>query len=170
MLKAAKVIRRTELAGRIASDTITLDRESRYRRRIAMRSDRGHGFLLDLVEPTYLAQGDALELSNGALIKVLAAPEDLLEIHAPDPLSLLRIAWHLGNRHTPAEITDHAIYIKPDHVLADMVAGLGAHVHSVRRPFEPEGGAYGGKGPLAAGHHHHHHGAHTHPHDDHGAH
>ena len=76
--------------------------------------------------------------------------------------SLARIAWHIGNRHTPAEITAEAIYIKPDHVLAEMVAGLGAHVHMVRRPFEPEGGAYGSKGPLQQGHHH---GGHDHKHD-----
>jgi urease accessory protein len=156
MLRAAAVIRRVDLAGRITTDTITLDREARHRRRIAMTTDRGHAFLLDLPEATYLAHGDALELSNGALVKVAAAPEDLLEIHAHDPAELTRIAWHIGNRHTPAEITPQAIYIKPDHVLADMIAGLGGHAHAVRRPFEPEGGAYGGKGPLQAGHHHHH--------------
>lgn len=170
MLRATTVVRRADLGSRITTDTVTLDREARYRRRIAMESDRGHGFLLDLAEATYLAHGDALELSNGALIKVQAAPEDLLEIHAQGSLALARIAWHIGNRHTPAEICDHAIYIKPDHVLAEMVAGLGGHVHAIRRPFEPEGGAYGSKGPLHKGHHHHHHGRghdHDHPHDEH---
>lgn len=165
MLRATTVIRRADLGQRITIDTITLDRESRWRRRIAMTTDRGHAFLLDLPEATYLAHGDALELSNGALVKVEAAPEDLLEIHAHDTLSLMRIAWHIGNRHTPAEITGHAIYIKPDHVLAEMVAGLGAHVHAVRRPFEPEGGAYGSKGPLQSGHHHGHDHGHSHDHD-----
>lgn len=163
MLRAGNVIRKEDLGGRIASDSITLDREARWRRRIAMESDRGHKFLLDLAEATYLGHGDALELSNGALVKVLAAPEELMEIHAHDPLTLARIAWHIGNRHTPAEITPHAIYIKPDHVLAEMVAGLGAHVHEVKRPFEPEGGAYGSKGPLQSGHHH---GGHSHAHDE----
>lgn len=169
MLRATTIIRCADLAGRVASDTITLDRASRYRRRVAMTTDRGHDFLLDLAEPTYLAHGDALELSNNALVRIVAAPEDLLEIHAADTLVLVRIAWHLGNRHTPAEVTADAIYIKPDHVLAEMVTGLGAHVHRVRRAFEPEGGAYGGKGPLAAGHHHH--GTHPHFHgNDRGAH
>lgn len=157
MLRAAVVIRRADLAGQIVADTITLDREARHRRRITMTTDRGHTFLLDLPDATYLAHGDALELSNGALVKVVAAPEDLLEVHAHDPAELARIAWHIGNRHTACEITPHAIYIKPDHVLADMIAGLGGHVHAVTRPFEPEGGAYGGKGPLHVGHHHHHH-------------
>lgn len=167
MFRAISVIRRAELGRRVTSDTITLDREARYRRRIAMTTDRGHGFLLDLAEATYLAHGDALELDNGLLIKVQAAPEDLMQIHAHDALALARIAWHIGNRHTPAEITAEAIYIKPDHVLAEMVAGLGAHVHCVRRPFEPEGGAYGGKGPLQSGHHHGHAdgGGHGHSHE-----
>ncbi len=162
MLSAQKVIRRADAAGRIASDTVTLDREARYRRRIVMETDRGHAFLLDLAEATYLAHGDVLELGNGALVKVMAAAEDLLEIHAHDAVTLARIAWHIGNRHTPAEITAEALYIQPDHVLAEMVAGLGGHVHRVHRPFEPEGGAYGSKGPLHKGHHHgaghHHHG------------
>ncbi|MDX2156522.1 MAG: urease accessory protein UreE [Hyphomicrobiaceae bacterium] len=163
MLRATAVVRSADLGNRITIDTVTLDREARWRRRIAMESDRGHKFLLDLAEATYLAHGDALQLSNGALVKVLAAPEALMEIHAHDRLALTRIAWHIGNRHTPAEITEHAIYIKPDHVLAAMVEGLGAHVHHVRRPFEPEGGAYGSKGPLQAGHHHH--GGHDHGHE-----
>jgi urease accessory protein len=154
MLRATAVIRSADLGRRITTDTVTLDREARYRRRIAMTTDRGHEFLLDLAEATYLAHGDALELANGALVKVVAAAEDLLEIHAHGVVALARIAWHIGNRHTPAEITGDAIYIKPDHVLALMVEGLGGHVHAVRRPFEPEGGAYGSKGPLKAGHHH----------------
>lgn len=164
MLRATTIVRKANLGRRIATDTVTLDREARYRRRIAMETDRGHKFLLDLAEATYLADGDALELSSGALVRIVAAPEQLLEIHAHDSLALARIAWHIGNRHTPAEITAHAIYIKPDHVLAEMVEGLGGHVHTVKRPFEPEGGAYGGKGPLQTGHHHHGHG-HDHGHD-----
>ncbi len=166
MLRATSIIRSADLAKRIASDTITLDRQSRYRRRLVMTTDRGHEFLLDLPEATYLASGAALELSNGALVKVVAAPEDLLEIHAHSTLELARIAWHLGNRHTPAEVTPTAIYIQPDHVLAQMVTGLGAHVHQVRRPFEPEGGAYGGNGPLLKGHHHGVGSGHHHTHGD----
>lgn len=170
MLRATAAIRRADMAGRIAVDTITLDREARYRRRIAMTTDRGHAFLLDLPEATYLADGDALVLENGALLKVSAKPEPLLEIHAHDAVRLARIAWHIGNRHTPAEITRNAIYIQPDHVLEEMVVGLGAHVHHVSRPFEPEGGAYGGKGPLEHGHHphgaaHHHEAANSHSHE-----
>ena len=137
-----------------------------------MTSDGGVEFLLDLPEATYLAHGDALLLDDGTLIVVAAAPEPLLEIRTHGPLELARIAWHIGNRHTPAEIVPGAIYIQPDHVLEEMVTGLGAHVHHVTRPFEPEGGAYGGKGPLHKGHHHgghHHHHGHDHNHaHDHG--
>jgi urease accessory protein len=155
------------LAGTVIVDAITLDRQSRFRRRVLLTTDGGRELLLDLPEATYLADGDALAVDGGAIL-VKAAAEDLLEIHAPDARALATIAWHLGNRHTPAEITPGAIYIQPDHVLAELVEQLGAHVHRVRRPFEPEGGAYGGKGPLHSGHHHHHSGGHHHHHHDHG--
>jgi putative acetyltransferase len=162
--RATTVVRRADLAGRITVDTITLDHAARLRRRIAMTTDRGHDFLLDLAEATHLAHGDALEFSNGSLVKVVAAAEELLEVHAHDAAALARIAWHIGNRHTPCEVTATALYIQPDHVLAGMVEGLGGHVHRVKRPFEPEGGAYGGKGPLAHGHSHQHGHAHDHVH------
>lgn len=170
MLRATRVVRRADMAGRIAIDTVTLDREARFRRRVAMQSDRGHAFLLDLAEATYLEDGDALEIDGRGLVRVVAAEEDLLEIRAHDSPALSRIAWHVGNRHTPAEITADAIYIRPDHVLREMVIGLGGTVRDVSRRFEPEGGAYGGKGPLSSGHHHHgeghgHHHGHDHHHD-----
>ena len=140
--------------------------KSRYRRRVALRTDSGRELMLDLAEAVYLADGDGLLLDDGGIVLVRAAAEDLLEIHAADAIALARIAWHLGNRHTPAQITGDAILIQPDHVLAEMVEGLGAHVHKVKRPFEPEGGAYGGHGPLHASHHHagqgHHHHDHSH--------
>ena len=128
MQGASHIVRRAMMAGRISVDTITLDRASRYRRRLVMTTDRGHAFLLDLAEATYLASGDALQLSSGALVRIVAAAEPLLEIHAPDPAALARIAWHIGNRHTPAEVTAAAIYIQPDHVLEAMVLGLGVFV------------------------------------------
>jgi urease accessory protein len=176
MLRATAVVRRADMPGKISVDTITLDRAARFRRRIALTTDRGHDLLLDLADTTYLADGDGLLLLNGTYVKVVAAPEPLLEIHAHSAADLARIAWHIGNRHTPAEVTEVALYIQPDHVLEAMVIGLGAHVHHVKRPFEPEGGAYGHKGTLQVGHHHgsghthaadhaavHHDHAHAHP-------
>jgi urease accessory protein len=164
MQRATSVIRASELTGRTAADTITLPRAERHKRRFALKTDRGHDFLLDLAEATYLAHGDALALEDGRLVRIVAAAEPLLQIHAHDATALARVAWHIGNRHTPAEVTARAIYIQPDHVLEEMVIGLGAHVHHVVRSFEPEGGAYGGKGPLQSGHHHH---GHAHGHDHH---
>jgi len=143
---------------------ITLTREARYRRRVALTADDGGEFLLDLPEPTYMPHGAGLLLDDGGVILVRAADEPLMRITAPDRLTLARIIWHIGNRHTPAEITEDAVFIQPDHVLAEMVQGLGGSVAEVSRPFEPEGGAYGGHGTLQRGHHHgssahsHHHG------------
>ncbi len=172
MLRATAIVRRVDFGTRIAVDSLTLDRQARHRRRVLLTTDRGHELMLDLAETTYMAHGDALDLGNGTFVKIVAAAEPLLEIHADGPIELAVIAWHIGNRHTPAEITRDAIYIQPDHVLAEMVTGLGAHVHEVSRPFEPEGGAYGGKGPLVESHHgrghshnHNHDHGHVHDHD-----
>lgn len=171
MLKASRVVARRAMAGKVSVDTITLARADRWRRRIVLATDGGREVLLDLPEATYLADGDGLLLDTGAYIVVVAAREPLLEIHAHTAVTLARIAWHIGNRHTPCEFTATALYIQPDHVLADMVAGLGGHVHRVMRAFEPEGGAYGHKGALVESHHHghgaaHDHGAgHSHAHD-----
>jgi urease accessory protein len=174
MHRATTVICRADLDGRGTIDTITLPRADRHRRRIVLTSDGGTRFLLDLPQATYLAHGDVLTLDDGSLIEVRAAAEPLVEIHTSSAAALARIAWHIGNRHTPAEVTADAIYIQPDHVLEGMVISLGAHVHHVVRAFEPEGGAYGGKGSLQKGHHHGHRADehdghlphdHTHPHD-----
>ncbi len=169
MQKATRVVRRNGMAVHKVVDRITLARAERYRRRILMRTDGGRELLLDLAEATYLGHGDGLLIEGGVgVVIVEAAAEPLLEIHAADAIALARIAWHIGNRHTPCEIAEGTLYIQPDHVLAEMVRGLGGDVHEVRRPFDPEGGAYGGKGPLGAGHHHH--GQHHHGHDHHHGH
>lgn len=153
MQRVTQIVRRREREGLPALDTITLDRQSRARRRVVMTSDSGRDFLLDLAELTYVADGDAFVLEDGHIV-VRAMLEPLMEVVAEDPLELSKIAWHLGNRHTPAEITLEAIYVQPDHVLAAMIEGLGGTVRQVVRAFEPEGGAYGGHGALAPPHHH----------------
>jgi urease accessory protein len=130
------------MTGKIAIDSLTLDRASRHRRRAVLTTDRGHDVLLDLPEATRLAEGDGLRLENGAHVRIIAAPEPLLQIHAVDGRDLARIAWHIGNRHVACEVTADALFVEPDHVLEAMVVGLGARVHHVIRPFEPEGGAY----------------------------
>lgn len=163
MLKTTRLAMPEEAAALPELGTITLDRQARARRRIVLATDDGAELLLDRADASPLREGDLLLLEGDApgTIRVKAAAETLLQIHAHDAAELARIAWHLGNRHTRAEITPHAIYIEPDHVLAEMVAGLGGHVHRVRRPFDPEGGAYSG-----GGHGHRHHHEHDHDHGE----
>jgi len=152
--------RATTVADGEAEDHVALDYEARLIRRRRLESAGGIAFLVDLPETLSVEDGQCLVLEDGRRVKVTAAPEALLEVRG----NLARLAWHIGNRHTPAEIAGNAIYIMEDAVLADMLRGLGAVVETVARPFEPEGGAYGGHGSLHASHHHGDHG-HHHPHD-----
>lgn len=140
-----------------AADTVTLDYDQRHRRRMAMKGERGTEFLLDLAEAVPLRDGDGLTLEDGRIVAVRAAPEPLAEITAHSPAELLRVAWHLGNRHLPAQLDGDRIRIRRDHVIEQMVEGLGTHVVRRDAPFDPEGGAYSG-----GGHHHHHHAPHDH--------
>ncbi|MEM9028174.1 MAG: urease accessory protein UreE [Pseudomonadota bacterium] len=167
MNRAGSVLEAGDVRCDATAYRVTLTRDDRYRRRIAMTSDCGRQFLLDLPEATYLPDGCGLLLDNGDVVQVVAASEPLLEIRADTPGTLARLAWHVGNRHTPAEILKDAIYIQPDHVLAEMIEGLGGMVSTVERPFEPEGGAYGHHGTLHESHHHGAggHRAHTHDHE-----
>ncbi|MFJ5487945.1 urease accessory protein UreE [Hansschlegelia beijingensis] len=142
MTRAVSVIRRPAVKPGAVADAITLDHEARGRRRLAMTTDGGLDFLLDLPRPANLNDGDALQLEDGRLVLVRAAEEELVEVTAATPLRLAKIAWHLGNRHTPAEVTEDAIYVPPDHVLVEMVRGLGGATRPVTRPFRPEHGAY----------------------------
>jgi urease accessory protein len=136
-----------------AADEVVIDHDHRFRRRIALTTERGASLLLDLPAAVRLRDGDALRREDGALVRVRAKPEALLEIHAHEDSALLRIAWHLGNRHLPVQLLGDRIRIRADHVIADMVEGLGGHCEPIEAPFDPEDGAYAG----AAGHHHHHH-------------
>ena len=97
-------------------------------------------FLVDLDHTESLDQGDALELGDGRLIEVVAADEDLTEITGQD---LVRLAWHVGNRHTPCQIEAGRLLIQRNHVMSDMLTRLGATLRDVVEPFTPEGGAYG---------------------------
>ena len=126
------------------ADTVVLDFVDRHRRRMAMIGTRGLEFLLDLEYAVALRGGDALVLEDGRLIEVVAAAEPLLEIKGRDPQHLVRIAWHLGNRHLPTQVMAKALRIRRDHVIEAMVKGLGARVVEIEAPFDPEGGAYEG--------------------------
>ena len=161
MLHAHSVIPAGQWSGEPV-DTVVLDYDERYRRRFAMTGVRGLGFLLDLPEAVMLRAGDGLKLEDGGIVEVVAAPEPLAEIRAADSPALTRVAWHLGNRHLPTELTKRSLRIRRDPVIEDMARGLGATVVAIEAPFNPEGGAY----VRAAGGQDH-----DHPHgDDHGHH
>jgi urease accessory protein len=131
-----------------AADRVVLDAGDRVRRRIVLTTEKGAKLLLDFPEPMMLHDGDGLVLDDGTVILVAGQAEALIEISAKDPLDLLRLAWHIGNRHTDAQFTDSAFRIRRDHVLEEMVKGLGAATREVDAPFEPE--------PASPPHRHHH--------------
>ncbi len=160
MLKAHKITEKFDKA----SDTITLDETARNRRRIKMVSDNGISFLLDLSRAQLLRHGFGIELEDGRIIEVRAEPEALYEIKARDGLHLLQLAWQLGNRHLPAQIFDKGIRIRQDHVIKEMLLGLGATVDDIIAPFDPEGGAYEETQVLEHDHSHGHSQGHTHSH------
>ncbi len=134
-----------------AGDTVTLDYAGRFVRRKRLVSDAGISLMLDLPETVSLDDGDMLVRGDGGRVRVRAAPEALIELRAGGAV-LARLAWHIGNRHTPAQIEADRILIQEDRVMAAMLGKLGAETRTVREPFRPEGGAYGTGRTL--GHHH----------------
>ncbi len=118
---------------------LLLDYEGRFLRRKTVSTEDGADILIDLAETVSLNHGDALELTFGDLVEVSAAPEPLLKVTG----DLVRLAWHIGNRHTPCQIEADHLLIRADHVMADMLAKLGAEAKPLIAPFTPEGGAYG---------------------------
>ncbi len=139
-----------------AEATVTLTFNDRHRRRFRLTDDHGRPFLLDLATATRLANGDGLEMDDGGWLCVIAADEPVATIRAATPRAVARIAWHLGNRHTPVEVRpDGSLRILDDHVLVAMVEGLGGRVSRSQAPFNPEAGAYSGQG-HGHGHGHSH--------------
>jgi urease accessory protein len=132
-----------------ALGTITLDFDARHRRRVRLSTDQGEDVLLNLPKAVAMDEGDGLQLDNGGWLEVRAAAEPLVEVRHRDFERLVCIAWHLGNRHLPTEVRDHILRIRPDHVIENMLHGLGADLENVQASFQPEGSAYGG-------HDHHH--------------
>jgi urease accessory protein len=127
-----------------AVDAVTLPYLDRHRRRIRLVADSGSPFLLDLARAHHLTEGDGLETDDGAYIRVSAASEPVIEIAAETSTDLLRIAWHLGNRHLPLQVAGERLRLRADHVIAAMVEGLGGRVEWTKAPFDPEIGAYAG--------------------------
>ena len=123
--------------------SLTLDFDERHRRRIRLTDDQGHDVLLDLPKAVAMADGDGLQLDDGGWLRVRAAAELVVEVRHKDSSQLVRLAWHLGNRHLPTEIRDHVLRIRPDHVIEEMLRGFGAELIKVQVAFQPESGAYG---------------------------
>jgi urease accessory protein len=126
-----------------AAGVLTLDFEARHRRRIRLTTDQGEDVLLNLPKAVAMADGDGLQLEDRRWLEIRAAAELVLEVRHRDPNQLIRLAWHLGNRHLPTEFGDQALRIRPDHVIEEMLHGFGADLVKVEAPFQPEGGAYG---------------------------
>jgi urease accessory protein len=163
MIRATEVLAAGHWHRASETDTIELPHDGRHRRRIAMRGANDTVFLLDLADAAMLHDGDGLKLEDGRIVRVVAASEPIAEIVASDPHHLARIAWHLGNRHVPAQILPDRIRIGRDHVLEELMAKLGATVSRIEAPFDPEGGAYAEETAQSHGHHGHH--GHSHGHD-----
>lgn len=138
-----------------ALDRVVLDAGDRHRRRIVLKGERGTDFMLDLDEAVALRDGDGIVLDDGTMVLVAGEAELLLEVAAPTPPDLLRLAWHLGNRHTDVQFAGAALRIRRDHVLADLVRGLGGTATPVEARFDPE---------PSSGHDHDRHHEHDHGH------
>jgi len=123
-----------------ATDTVTLDYESRFLRRKRLVTDNGEAFLVELAETCSIDEGQGFRLDDGRVIAVRAAAEQLLQVRHDN---LVRIAWHIGNRHTPCQMAADHLLIRQDNVLQAMLEQLGAIITVVTAPFTPEGGAYG---------------------------
>ncbi|MEM9524877.1 MAG: urease accessory protein UreE [Pseudomonadota bacterium] len=134
------LVSRTIAPAPLDSETVSLTYDDRFLRRKVLRTDSGEAFLVDLDHARSLNDGDAFVLEDGRIVSVIAAPEALLEITGPE---LTRLAWHIGNRHTPCQIEAKRLLIQRDHVLRDMLERLHADLREVVEPFTPEGGAYG---------------------------
>lgn len=151
--------------------TVELDWDVRQKSRFDATDSNGRAFGVFLARGTLVRGGDVLVLEDGSLVRVQAAPQEVLRITAcaehGSSFDLTRAAYHLGNRHVPIELQPDHLKIEPDHVLADMLRAMHMTVVTVQEAFEPEGGAYSSHG-HAQGHghtHEHSHGEHGHSHD-----
>jgi urease accessory protein len=180
MLRATSVLRKAAVKAERVVDTLALGHRDRTINGVSVRATGGLQFAISLDKAAMLNDGDALKLEDGTLVQVKAAPESLLEIRAENPLRLVRLAWHLGGHHVPAEMTADALYVPNDAALGELVRGQGCSMAVVERPFQPEAEvhhhAHGDD--CGCGHDHHHDGhehhghdhAHDHKHEHHHAH
>jgi len=134
--------RRAEPLSAEPFDIVVLDADARHLRRKRITLAHGEDVLVDFAQAVQLADGDRLVLEDGREARVVAADEALMEVRARDPRHLLQLAWHIGNRHLPAEIREDRILLRRDPVIRRMLEGLGAETREITSPFQPENGAY----------------------------
>ncbi|MCO6049367.1 urease accessory protein UreE [Mesorhizobium sp. RP14(2022)] len=177
--RAGSFRRAADAAGAPAPfDHAVLEHDERHLRRRVLTLKNGERILVDLIAPVALTDGDLLELEDGRTVGIVAPDEEVYVVEARDPVHLTALAWHIGNRHLPAAIEATRIVILRDHVIRDMLQGLGARVTEAVEPFNPLRGAYSGHGHEHGGHHHHDHDhghqqkheRHAHDHHDHHGH
>jgi urease accessory protein len=134
--------------GKVPFDICVLHHDERRVRRKLLKLQHDDEVLVDFPEPVTLESGGILELTDGRLVEIIAGEEKLYEVRGRDARHLMQLAWHLGNRHAKAQIVHEfegigdRILILRDHVLRDMLVGLGATVTEVSEPFSPIEGAY----------------------------
>ena len=141
MRRVAEVKAAGSWDARAASDRVVLDADDRQRRRFVLTAESGTAFLLDFPKPVRLRDGDGLLLDDGAIVLVAGVAEDLVEIAAGSARDAVRLAWHLGNRHTDVQVIGGKLRIRRDHVLEEMLRGIGADLTPLAAPFDPEAGA-----------------------------
>jgi urease accessory protein len=161
MLRALRVLGPAERHGRPVADTLILDYAGRSTPNTTVTGVKGGSYEIALTAPRRLLTDDLLELDDGTLLEVVAAPEPLLEARTADLAGLARLAWQLGDRHVPVQVLTNRIRVRREAGIAELLATLGAKVTPIEAPFEPEGGAY----TSAHGHDHGHDHDHAHGHD-----
>jgi len=168
MPRAISVLGRGDRHERPPADTVILDSAQRSAKTIAVTSVKGATIEIALHEPTRLRTDDLLVLDDGTLVEVVAAPEPLLEARATDLAALMRLAWHLGDRHVPVQVLNNRIRTRRDPMIETLLKSLGAKVMPIEAPFEPEGGAYEAAQAQGLDHDHDHGRARDHSHHHHG--
>jgi len=163
MPRAIRVLPATQRQGRAVVDTVLLDYTQRSTQTLTVTGEKGHCFDIALARPERLRTDDLLELDNGGLVEVVAAPEPLIEARAMDLAALARLAWQLGDRHVPVQILHNRIRVQRVAGIEALLVALGARLMMIEAPFDPEGGAYA----LSAGHSHDHAHGHAHGHAHH---
>jgi len=158
---AARVIAAADRRGRPIGDTLILDYAKRSAGAFSATGVKGGAFDIALDAPKRLRTDDLIELDDDTLLEVVAAPEPLIEARAGDLAGLMRLAYHLGDRHVPVEVLANRVRVRREAALETLLRSLGARLTMIEAPFEPEGGAYA----ASHGHSHEHHHGHDHDHD-----